>query len=217
MSTKRIFPILIVFCTLIACRSTTETLIVGPSKVPCEGLSPQDCLQVKKDSAAAWENFYGTIEGFDYEPGYQYTLMVDVTKNKSAAADSSSIMYSLKEVLDKKKIDVPQEKLDGSFAIDTFEDKNVSDEKMTINFNAETGQVYGKGVCNRFSGTFVTAKGKIKFSQAATTRMMCQKPDLERDFFRKLNAVDGFKINGGQLTISEEGKPVLTATHKETE
>ena len=180
-------------------------------------MAPQDCLQIKKDSTAVWENFYGTIEGFEYEPGYQYTLKVDVSKNENAPADASSLKYTLKEILAKKKIKMAQDSLNGNFAIDTFEDQNVSDKKMTIDFNAETGQVYGKGVCNRFSGTFVTNKGKIKFSQAATTRMLCKEPDLERAFFQKLNAVNGFKMDDGQLTIMQNGKPVLTATLKKEE
>lgn len=206
----------IVFWTFISCK-TTETFIVGPAKVPCTGVAPQDCLQVKKDSAAAWENFYGNIDGFDYKPGYEYMLKVDVTENKNAPADASSLRYTLKKILSKKQVAMISDSLSGNFTITTFAGKNVADRQMNIDFNAETGQVYGKGVCNRFSGTFVTNKNKIKFSQAATTRMLCQEPDLERAFFQQLNAVDEFKLIDGQLRLMQDGKPVMTATLKHKE
>ena len=215
---KKVFGIILFLIFAISCKTTTETLIIGPSKVPCTGVAPQDCLQVKKDSSGTWENFYGDIKGFDYEPGYEYTIKVDVTENKNAPADASSLNYTLKEVLTKKKVTAVSDSLSGTFDIITFEDQDVTDKKMTIKFNAETGQVYGKGVCNRFSGTFVTNKDKIKFSQAATTRMMCKEPELERDFFQKLNEVDRFELEGSQLMIMKGKTPVLTATlNKEEE
>lgn len=196
---------------LVSCKTSTETLVIGPSKVPCTGGTPQDCLQVKKDRNGEWENFQGYIKGFDYEPGYQYTLAVEVSENNDGPADASVLSYTLKEVLEKKKASVALNTLNGSFNITIFEDQDVSDKKMAIIFNSETGQVYGKGVCNRFSGTFVTHNNQIKFSQAATTRMMCNEPGLERDFFQKLNEVDSFNLEGDQLTLLKGKSPVVKA------
>lgn len=77
-----------------------------------------------------------------------------------------------------------EQEITGNFIIKTFQGTAVDDKNMTMNFNTDAGQVSGKGVCNRFSGSFTTSNAKIKFSQAATTKMMCQEPGLERDFFK---------------------------------
>ena len=201
----------------ISCKTTTHTLMVGPSQIPCSDTLRKDCFQVKIDSAEAWENFYGTITGFDYAPGYEYLLQVKGRERDFDPQQVSTTAYELVKVLVKKKVALPAPILQGNFEITTFEDQDVTPVNMSINFDDKTGQVFGKGVCNRFSGTFATSKKQIKFSQAATTRMLCHKPELERDFFQKLNQVNSYLLEDGQLTLSQDKKTVLTAINKKEE
>lgn len=211
--------IVLILCSLFAvsCKTTTQTFVIGASQVPCTGIAAQDCFQIKKDNSEIWENLYSDIKGFDYEAGYEYTIKVDVTENKNAPADASSLNYTLNEVISKKRVDMNAAILNGKFDVVTFKDQNVSDKNMIMNFNDNAGQINGKGVCNRFSGTFTTSNTKIKFSQAATTKMLCREPELERDFFQAMNKVDHFSLKNDELNLMKGNEILLTASLKTEE
>lgn len=66
------------------------------------GVAPQVCLLVKEGEASDWELFYSQIEGFDYQPGYEYVLQVQKTPVANPPADGSSIRYTLVKVVSKQ-------------------------------------------------------------------------------------------------------------------
>ena len=49
-----------------------KTLYVGPELVDCVGVAPMQCMQVKEDPNGEYQNFFSSIEGFTFEPGYTY-------------------------------------------------------------------------------------------------------------------------------------------------
>ncbi len=53
-----------------------KTVYISPETVDCIGVAPQQCLQIKENLGDNWILFYGSIEGFDYEPGYFYELRI---------------------------------------------------------------------------------------------------------------------------------------------
>lgn len=77
------------------------TLYVGPSLVDCTGVAPMQCMQVKRTPEGEYELFYAPIEGFEYEEGYEYELLVEVTQVENAPSDGSSLKYTLVEVVSK--------------------------------------------------------------------------------------------------------------------
>ncbi len=58
-----------------------KTVYIAPETVDCVGVAPQKCLQIKENLEDDWTFFYGTIEGFNYEPGYFYQLKIAQKKN----------------------------------------------------------------------------------------------------------------------------------------
>lgn len=99
-------------------KSNTVTYTIASQNADCSGVGPQKCLLVKKGNATEWEYFYSNIEGFNYEPGYEYQLEVKEEKQKNVPADASSIKYTLvKEISKVNKIsanlppDISQEQL----------------------------------------------------------------------------------------------------------
>lgn len=80
-----------------------KTIIVGPKTADCRGVVPMKCLQVKENTSAEWNNFYSNIEGFTYEPGYEYVLKIKTEKIANPPADGSSIKYKLVQQLSKTK------------------------------------------------------------------------------------------------------------------
>jgi heat shock protein HslJ len=83
----------------------THLWIVNNKRVDCQGFAAnQKCLQVKKTDAAPWENFYGTIAGFNYKPGRIYLIRVTAMKEKVVAADGSAYDYKLVKVISRTKL-----------------------------------------------------------------------------------------------------------------
>ncbi|MCL8538404.1 DUF4377 domain-containing protein [Chryseobacterium gallinarum] len=92
-------------CTTIPGGSPADekTFIVGPQTADCTGVAPMKCLQVKEKASENWTNLYTNIEGFTYEPGYEYVLKVKTEKIANPPADGSSIKYTLVKQVSKTK------------------------------------------------------------------------------------------------------------------
>ncbi|HEX8905104.1 MAG TPA: DUF4377 domain-containing protein [Longimicrobiaceae bacterium] len=80
------------------------TLVVGPEKVSCQGFAVQDCLLVREPPAEEWTLFYDDIEGFEWQAGYEWTLVVAVRDIDNPPADGSSQSYRLVKVVKKTYI-----------------------------------------------------------------------------------------------------------------
>ena len=79
------------------------TYWVNSARVPCTGVGPMQCLQVRKSESEGWKLFYSEIEGFDYEPGYIYRLRVkeEMLDPARIPADASSIKFILVSIEEK--------------------------------------------------------------------------------------------------------------------
>ena len=80
-------------------------MVVGPEKVDCVGEGPMTCLQVKFDGDSEWMLFYDNIAGFEFEPGFEYELLVTKTEVEDPPAGASSIQYALVEVVGKTAVE----------------------------------------------------------------------------------------------------------------
>ena len=76
-------------------------LEVSEQRVPCVGVGPRECLQVREQADAPWQLFYASIEGFTYEPGFRYVLRVAQRPIPNPPADGSSLAYRLVDVVSK--------------------------------------------------------------------------------------------------------------------
>jgi Domain of unknown function (DUF4377) len=76
------------------------TLYVAHYTRTCTGLIETECMLVREDPNGEWENFYGGIEGFTYEPGYSYKLLVATRRIPNPPADGSSIEYRLVQIIE---------------------------------------------------------------------------------------------------------------------
>ncbi|MCG8393000.1 MAG: DUF4377 domain-containing protein [Pseudomonadales bacterium] len=81
-----------------------EILHVAPYTSACIGAGPMNCMQVRADDESNYQLFYNHIEGFDFEPGYNYTLRVKVENVDNPPADGSSLRYTLLEVVSKEPV-----------------------------------------------------------------------------------------------------------------
>lgn len=74
-------------------------MTVASEKKACTGVGKMECMMVKENNATEWSLFYSGIEGFNYQPGFEYVLLVEKIPVANPPADGSSIKYRLlKEV-----------------------------------------------------------------------------------------------------------------------
>lgn len=74
---------------------------VAGQRVPCTGVAPMLCLQVRSQPGAAWEAHYGEIEGFDWQVGVEYVIRVRELAVANPPADGSSLRWVLEEILER--------------------------------------------------------------------------------------------------------------------
>jgi Domain of unknown function (DUF4377) len=97
-----------VFLIILQCKTTSnmsneKTIMVASQTADCTGVAPMKCLQIKEKESDNWEMMYTNIEGFTYEPGFEYTLKIKTEKIENPPMDGSSIRYILLKQISKVK------------------------------------------------------------------------------------------------------------------
>lgn len=84
-------------------KGKTEQIIVASTQINCSAITPMKCLLVKMEGDTEWRFMDKGIEGFEYEPGYEYIIEAQRHYRENPAADQSTIYYSLMRILSKEK------------------------------------------------------------------------------------------------------------------
>ena len=79
---------------------------VAPAKVTCFGPFETTCLQVREPGATAYENFYGSIDRFDYQEGFRYLIRVG-WHEIDPVPDGPSRRYRLIRLIEKEPVPIP--------------------------------------------------------------------------------------------------------------
>jgi Domain of unknown function (DUF4377) len=75
-------------------------LYVSHRTVPCMGVAPMTCMEVRHSVDAEWGVWYDAIDGFVPEVGYAYALEVEVYDLPGPhPADGSSRAYKLRRLI----------------------------------------------------------------------------------------------------------------------
>ena len=161
--------------------SETKTLYVGAEQVDCVGVGPQKCLLVKENLDEDYTFFYDSIDGFEWEAGYEYELLVNVTEVENPPADASSLRYELVEVVSKTEVEMmdneqPEIRNITWRLIDLIVGGDASvpapaDAEVTLEITDDG--VSGNAGCNTFGGSAEIDGDSITFGPLATTRMSC--------------------------------------------
>ena len=82
----------------------TEVITIGPYTQTCQGFIEQECFLIYNEEVQKWELFYESIEGFDFEVGFIYTLKVRLVDRGTEIQDVGRYAYHLVEVLSKEEV-----------------------------------------------------------------------------------------------------------------
>ncbi len=214
--------------------ANTKTLYVAHHLADCVGVGPMECMLVRETPDAEWTMFYSQIEGFDYEPGFDYQLSVRAEQVEDPPQDASSIRYILEEVVSRTPMSseagagtdliVGEWKL-ASFSADVVAAAGVDPVPalevlaadgggVTIAFT-EDGQVGGSSGCNQYAGTYAIEGGhSLSFGPLAGTRKMCPPPVMEVETLtlKMLEAVEGVYVRDGTTLELYGADEMLLAT-----
>ncbi len=204
------------------------TVFVGPELVDCVGVAPQTCLQVKTDPDHDYTLFYDNVEGFEYEPGYEYELRVLIEPVEDPPADASTLKYTLIEEVNKTPVEVPiageteeipsaEVTLEGTtwtlLSIVTSDGNSyevLPDTRVTAEFN--NGQISGTAGCNNYFGSYETDGSSLTIGPGGSTMKACVPKIMlqETAFLATLSSVASYEIIEGQLHLQDvNGQPIL--------
>ncbi len=211
--------------------TTTETsevvmqygMFVGSKKLPFDnGMATQQCLMVRASWETVWTPLFTEIEGFDYEPGYEYHLEVKRTPIKNPAADASAYRYELVRVLNKVKkesdLRLEHEKptFESTWNLIRLNGKDVSSYKAFAVFDKNS--MSANSGCNTMTGISFSANNKNGLSvktepEPITTLMACPNDHIESEYFKTLFTAKTYKASSRELKIyNKEGKEILVFT-----
>lgn len=210
------------------------TLFVGPELVDCVGVAPQQCFQVREDIELDYELLYEPIAGFEFEPGFEYEIVVNVTEVIDPPADASTLAYKLVEIVDQQPVEVEvveeveeevavavEDLIDIEWRWVRFEDTaglndiTVADPSLyTLTF-MEDGTYAIQLDCNTGTGSYTVENGSITIQPATTTLAACGKDSLANDFILLLEDVVTFVFDdNGNLVLNlrlDGGNVVFTS------
>lgn len=213
-----VFMIMMLLSTFTYGQETLK-MSIKESKVPCQGVAPMECLQVKYDNQKDWQLFYDHIEGFNFEKGNRYEISIIRTKRTgNIPADASSYEYKLKSIISKTPVTKDKGVYDTKMVLTRLNGKKISNGEVYITLNSDTGMIGGKSGCNTFSAKYtkLTSKNQIKIDAPFGTLMACNDENmkLEQDF---TNAIKDkkFKITKKHNTVqfkNSKNKTILEFT-----
>jgi heat shock protein HslJ len=197
-----------------------KTLFVGPELVDCTGVAPQKCMLVKDNPKDEYSFFYDQIEGFDYEEGYEYELVVQVEPVEDPPADASSLKWTLVNVVSKEPVEPADgDKLEGTdwVLVSYLDQAGVMVEVLPDTYTTavfQDGHVNGNAGCNGYFGEYELDGSNISVGPLASTEMYCGNPpglmDQELAYLEALGGSTSFSIEQEQLLMeNDSGQAVL--------
>lgn len=188
-----------------------RTIYVAPSTEPCVSGSG-DCLLVRESIADAWQQFDGTLNGFDYEAGYTYKLQL-----RGDSAETTS--WDLVEVLSQEgSFETAQQETQSAGAqvwhLDYMLTNEITlDNDITMILGED--EIQGSGGCNNYTAAF-RAEGinGIAIEGIGASKKLCEETiaQQERDYFDALSMIAEYEqVDGSTLIFRDvQGTPVLT-------
>ena len=99
---------------LAACASyqaQERRLTIAPDPVPCADGTPGACLRVTDAEGDAWITHLDEIEGFTYEPGFTYELLVEAASEVEQIESATPPRLRLIRVLSRQESGAPRQAL----------------------------------------------------------------------------------------------------------
>lgn len=205
----------ILIAIIMSCTSNTkkETFWINSYKTECVGVAPMSCLLIKRSEDGSWENFYDTISGFEYVPGYMYKIEVEVeeTEKENTPADKSIYSYKLKKVMS-KEVD-RKLRINDIWVASKIGDIQIQQLEMQprIEISVKDMSLQGTDGCNSIRASLKTlTETDVTFGAAMGTRKLCPNMEIPNAFNVALQSVNSYEIKKNKLYLFDNnGKELI--------
>ena len=200
---KYLLLLLVLSCSSVQSEEI-RTFFVADHLADCTGVSEQKCMLIKENPDEDWSYFYDKISGFDYEEGYSYELRVTVEEIDNPPADGSSKKYTLTELVTKTQTEGSaqgENELIGTWKVIQMDGLESMKNFPTFVFSEEENRVSGYAGCNNYFATYDLRDSELTFSDAGSTRKMCQDMSVEDAFLKKMNEIAYYKMVKSELHL----------------
>lgn len=198
-----------------ACAQSTsnKTVYIGSVQVTCEGVAPQQCLLYKENPKDEYTYLYDGIEGFEYEAGFTYELVITEESVNDPPADGSSFKRTLVEVVSKTLAELPEELSGTSWQLVSLNgNAPIDGSEISLSFSA--AEINGNAGCNQYFGIAAVDGSRLYTGMMGTTLMACDEDidQQELSYLEALRFAQSYSLDDGQLSIeTRSGELVFEA------
>jgi heat shock protein HslJ len=199
---------------LLGCSSPAPVqreLIIAPAPVACAGDPPSTCLNVREQGGDVWRMRFDEVEGFAYEPGYTYRVLVE--EPPLSAEQAVVPQLALVRVVSKQPAAGAGEP--GPLARSEWRLQSIapagsgaeaqawSDSEITAAFHVAGGWIDGFAGCDRYIGALAVNGEKVTISAPATTLQLCARDaaNRQRTYLQALAKALSYTVTGESLEL----------------
>jgi heat shock protein HslJ len=190
-------------------------LTVAPDPVPCADGTPGSCLRVTDAEGDSWITHQDEIEGFAYDPGFTYELLVEEASEAAQIEAATPPRLRLIRVVSKEEsgtapvalredLGRPRWLLSG-IAPSGHPESAWAASGITAQFDIWGDRLSGFAGCNNYSVALSVSGDQIKVSQPVSTRRACASETataLEQEFLERIAKARAFELTGDRLELS---------------
>ncbi len=205
-----------------------KVVYISGSKADC-GINK--CFLIRENPVENYTIFNYTIEGFDFEEGYEYCLLVEIQTAgiilPSVSNDSTQAKYVLSEIKSKTKINNEEVSSfkKAIFISDSSKwmlyklrmkdgTKTFSIQKAFLQFDINNNTINGNTECNSLNAGFIIDSTTCKFINIITTKMICGKHSIEPVFLNMMKSVTNYRATSKLLYLFKEKTLLALFTRK---
>lgn len=197
-------------------------LVVGPTRLPCPGEPTKLCLEVRLAPGEPFQALDAPIEGFAYEEGYEYELVVERQAMTTATAGGQGVGYRLVEVVSRHPVGVATGEPSALLEATTWQlvsQRSASGETAAALPNAPAtaqfaaGNLAGNTGCNSYNAAYQLSGLRLSIETPRTTLLNCGEEQMaqERALLANLAAVTSYEVTNQTLTLRDAaGRVVAT-------
>ena len=213
----------VIFCLLIlniGCKTQKNTSLSNNAPKPywinslrsnCVGVETVPCYEVQQSENwehNKWNLFYNKIEGFTYEQGYKYKILViekEVDPAKSTV-DSSIKKYQLHKIIS-KELDKSL-LLNNIWMLETIDQQPItSNNGIRMEINTSDTRFFGDDGCNAISGKLTNLNNEsISFGHLIKTKKMCNQEKLANKYALTLEYITNYEVKNNKLIFTDNTK-----------
>jgi heat shock protein HslJ len=206
---------LVAACAYQAYETHERRLSIAPDPVPCADGTPGSCLRVTDAEGDSWVTHLDEIEGFAYEPGFTYELLVEEPSQVAEIEAGTPPRLRLIRVLSKEESGETGQALNAdlgrkrwvlsAIAPSGHPETEWAASGITAQFDVWGDRLSGFAGCNNYSAALEVSGDRVRVSQPVATRRACASQTamaLEQEYLERIARAGAFVVTDDRLELS---------------